>query len=558
MNIQELSLNRLIEKITVLFKRFPVTSIFVLIQAAFYILLIINGWDTFSERINIIIMSFLPTACLLTLSFHLFNEERKPSIVNYLIEFLILVGWGIYCYMLDLRNASPAEITLFIVCVIAIVLSVFTLSFIKRDNDLPFWHFAWQLFYAALISLPISGILYGGVALLSLSLEKLFGISVSEEVYSTEAVICFLLIAPTLFLLLIPEGEKKQNYTVPTLSKFYRGVVNNLFVPLMVCYLVTLYVYALTILIRWQLPNGWVSSLVTTLMASMLAIIFLLYPQQHQESLKPIERFALHKVPLLVIPLLFLMSIGIFRRISDYGITVSRLYLLVFNIWCYFVCIFLYIKRSRHLWWIPVSFAIVALLVSVGPWSITNLTKQQMRKEIKQALLASEYELPLSQATFDEWCQEQGENSKTVRDKLDYLKEYYSDSEFEDIIEKDVQINHYQSATSEEEYVDEDTIIRGLMIKYYNGIKIPEGYDNVRFVELGDTSDIFFENDSIYFSVENFHFQVGNQELTDLLNEEERPYSLKGKNGELLVFNYIKLNIRLEDLSFDGLIFTKD
>ena len=142
-----------------------------------------------------------------------------------------------------------------------------------------------------------------------------------------------------------------------------------------------------------------------------------------------------------------------------------------------------------------------------------------------------------------------------------YLKDFYSFAAIKDIVPEDVEFYYstsYLPQSEEEEYVDDDTIIRGLMIKYYNGIKIPEGYDNVRFVELGDASDIFFENDSIYFSVENFHFQVGNQELTDLLNEEERPYTLKGKNGELLVFNYIKLNIREEDLSFDGLIFTKD
>ena len=545
-------------KIIVLFKRFPVATILLFVLAAFIILQIWNDWDLFNERITTFLLTFLPTAWLMTFSFHLFNEEHPHNKLAVTIESLIVIGWAIYCFTADFTHAPIAEEFPFMVMVMVILISVFTLSFLRRSNDLPFWHFIRRLFYANLISFPIGGILLGGMALLSLSFDELFGLSVPEEVYATEAVICMVLIAPILFFLLVPEGKKKQDYTVPTLLKFYRGVVNNLFIPLMICYLVTLYVYAITILIRWQLPNGWVSGLVTTLMAGMLAIIYLLYPQLYKDPRKAIERFALHKVPLLVLPLLFLMSIGIFRRISDYGITVSRLYLLVFNIWCYFVCIFLYIKRSRHLWWIPVSFAITALLVSVGPWSITNLTKQQLRKEIKQALLASKYELPLTQVAFDEWCQEQGDNSKTVRDKLDYLKEYYSDSEFEDLIEKDIQINHYQSTTSEEEYVDDDTIIRGLMIKYYNGIKIPEGYDNVRFVELGDTSDIFFANDSIYFSVENFHFQVGNQELTDLLNEEKRPYTLKGKNGELLVFNYIKLNIREEDLSFDGLIFTKD
>ena len=553
---KNISLRNTTERLTALFKRFPVASILIVTLTAYIILLIQNGWDTFSERNVTFLFSVLPTSALLTLSFHLFNEEYPRKGVSYIVEALLLIGWVAYCRYITADNLNiDINEVLFLVSVICIILSIFTLSFIHRKNDLPVWNFAIRVLFGAAISFIIGLILSGGVSLLFLSLDKLFGLEISDKVYTTGLTVCLVLITPILFLLQIPGGEKKQDDAVPTLSKFYRGVIQNLFIPLLICYFVTLYVYALNILIRWELPNGWVSSLVTTLMAGMLVLIFLLYPQQYQAQLKRAERFALHIAPLLTLPVLVLMSIGIFRRISDYGITVPRLYLLLFNIWCYLACIILLMRRSRNIWWLPVSFGIMAFVASIGPWSFANLTKNQLRKEVRKALTAFSPQLPLSQEQYREWFLTQGDSAQNIASKIAYLDDFYPKTGLKDILADSVStyISRYQIEAVEVEPVI--ALSKEHLLK--NNLALPQGYNYVKMVGQEDISEVMFRNDSVFFAIRDVKFGIRCQELIDELNKEKETYTLEEKD-KLLVFDYISFCPEREEINFGGLLFTKE
>jgi hypothetical protein len=554
---KNISLRKTLERLSALLKRFPFTLLFVLVQTIFIITLIQNGWDTFSDRMTVFIFLALPTSALLTLSFHLFNEERTRNAFYYIGEAVILLAWIGACFYFTRNNGELEldEVCILLTGFICIFLSVFTLSFIRRKNDLPFWHFTTRTISAAIIAGFIGLILCASVSMLILSLEQLFGLKMTDKVYTTEITICMSLITPVLFLMLIPEGDQKQDYNVPTFSKFYRGVIQYLFIPLLICYFVTLYLYALNIIIHWELPKGWVSGLVTTLMVGMLTIIFLLYPQQYQSQLKRIERFALHVAPLLTLPVLVLMSVGIFRRISDYGITVPRLYLLLFNLWCYLACIILLVKRTRNIWWLPVSFGVLAFLASIGPWSFSNLTKSQMRKEVRQALIAYNPQLPLSQEQYREWFLEQGENAKDIASKLVYLKDNYPKTGLKDILADSVftYSGQYQ-AKSDEPEVD-NTLVREDLIP--NGIGLPLGYNYVKIVERGDVSGVTFQNDSVFFTIGKTKFGVRCQELLDELKKEKEQYTLETGDA-MLVFDFVRFNPDTEALSLSGLLFTKE
>lgn len=80
------------------------------------------------------------------------------------------------------------------------------------------------------------------------------------------------------------------------------------------------------------------------------------------------------------------MSVGIFRRLGDYGLTINRCYVLILNVWLYGISIYLFLSKANHLKWIVISFAAVTLVSSVGPWSVFNITKRTIVKEIEQLL----------------------------------------------------------------------------------------------------------------------------------------------------------------------------
>jgi len=407
-------------------KRFPLALTFIVILTAFILALIHTDWDLERETIFFGLL-YLPTAAIMALSFHLLNEEVRHKLRGDAVEAIVLIGWLAYCgYLTDsLTLVKTPMIYLTVVCILCIIISVFTLSFYHQESDIPFWRFSMKLFISAFIAWGIGGILTGGILLLFESFRQLFNWALPEEAYASAATICIVFVAPILFLIRIPRKETKQNATIPNLSKFYKGVIYNLFVPMLMCYLLTLYLYAIVILVRWELPNGWVSWLTSFLMLGMLTLVYMIYPQQFFSTRNRVERFIVKWLPLMILPILLLMSIGIYRRITDYGISIDRLYILLFNVWCYVVCLTLFFLKSKRIWWIPVSFCILFFLASVGPWSCASITKRKLLHEVEEALKASGKSLPMDTETYRAWVESLPEDKKQVEDKMDYLNVNY-------------------------------------------------------------------------------------------------------------------------------------
>lgn len=200
-------------------------------------------------------------------------------------------------------------------------------------------------------------ILWAGISLLLFSLHQLFDIHFSGKCYAYIYYLCSITLALILFLGLLPQGEDKHNRE-PHSSEFLNGIIHYLFLPLTAGYLTVLYMYAARILVSWELPTGWVSWLIVALMTVCIAIQFGLYPKRLEEN-KRFDNWIARWMPVLILPLLLLMTIGIVRRFNDYGITVNRLYLATLNGWFYFVCIGLFAIKARRINWIPISFAII-------------------------------------------------------------------------------------------------------------------------------------------------------------------------------------------------------
>jgi len=198
------------------------------------------------------------------------------------------------------------------------------------------------------------------------------------------SVLCYVLFAPVYFLSNVP--VKTEMYKQESgFDTFFKILGLYIFLPILALYTLILYVYLLQIIIKWELPNGWVSTLVSILGLGGFLCMFILYPLRLQNDNKFVNILSKY-FPVVLMPLLVLMSIGIFRRLGDYGLTINRCLVLILNVWFYGISVYLFITKSKHLKWIVISFATVALIVSVGPWSVFSITKHSMEKEIGQLL----------------------------------------------------------------------------------------------------------------------------------------------------------------------------
>lgn len=475
-------------------KRFPVTVTFIFVFTAYLIYLTYTDWKG-EDRLLFIIGYYLSVGILLSLTLHLWSEEVKSRLwktgIN-LAAHALLIADAFLLYHYLTTESSWIEIGIaHAAAILTVGLSTFFLSFLREKNDIASWNFALNTVSAYIVTQVIGLILCAGISLLLFSLHQLFDIHISGKCYAYIYYLCNVSLGLMLFLGLLPQGNDKHNRE-PHSSEFLNGILHYLFLPLTAGYLIVLYIYATRILISWELPIGWVSWLIVALMTVCIAVQFGLYPTRFKEG-KRFDNWIARWMPVLILPLLLLMTIGIIRRFNDYGITINRLYLATLNGWFYIVCIGLFVIKARRINWIPISFAGIFLLTSALPVNYAGITKNTILKEIKAEMQRScRADTPLSLEQYKEWIYSLPEKQAIqINGKFRYLSNWFGTESVTHLIDKDVTYNLY-SVTAD---IDTDTIATDTDSDRvtYSGeidsqtiINIPAGY--TRFIAIPDAS----------------------------------------------------------------------
>ena len=562
----------LIERFGHCIRRFPVAVLLLVFLTGYLMFLIHRDGHPVDEKWNFFFIFFPATGALLAVSLQLLTEDFKRRLTAVVTQVLGLALWlGVSLYLTQFERFSMQQLVGVSATVVAIVLSLFLLCFYRRGDDVPFWNFAQRLFIAITAGVMVGGILTLGIILFVQSLDWLFGVNVNGW-FIYIPTFCMVLLAPLLAMSQIPEGAQKHIRRIGPFAGFTKGVSQYLFIPLLLLYMATLYVYAAKILFTWQLPVGWVCYLVSASMLGMVILIFITYPVQHEQG-KSFFKTLTRLLPLAMLPLLVLMSVAIGRRLSDYGITVSRLYVVVFNIWCYVVCIGLLLCRNRRIWWVPASFAVVLLLISVGPWSIPNVTERHLLGEVREAFASTGVkQLPLSGEQYEKWLKTADEKvAKSIDAKLHYLQVDYGYDSTLDLLGKDAIVG-----TTDRIEVQGD-IVGTKEMHYYNSkdnlmtrMSVPQGYthmeniDDIEMVEQQGNRLVFDVASKTGDEVTKYRFQVALNQFVERdidRNHHSSVEPLVLDNGEAaFVVSYFSLSVRDNSVmypSVSGILFTK-
>ena len=468
-------------------RRFPVTVVFVFALTGHLIYLLAVEGNVSNDKLVYTISYYLSVGTLLSLTLHLWSEEMKRKatrLVTHSIGHALLLADTCFLYFQSPDRVWTEIIIAHSAAILALGLSVFFLSFFREKNDVPSWNFALSSLGSFVTANIMGSIMSGGLCLLLFSLQKLFGLDIDTRGYGYITILCNVLLAMMLFLGLLPKGKAKHDRR-PLARSFLNTAAHYLLLPLTGAYLLVLYVYAAKILANWELPDGWVSWLVTVLMMGCIAIEFSIYPTRMALPGKWDERIA-RWLPMLVLPLLVLMSVGIARRFNDYGITINRLYLATFNIWCYGVCIGLFLTKAKRINWIPISFAIIFLLTSVFPINFASITRRTLRHNIEELTAqADKNKLPFSNRQYEKWVDTlPEEKAKEINGKLEYMRYAFGWESIRDIVTEDVDFYDKVATTSAE---------TNILVGSFDDTKpmeIPEGY--TRFIGDGQQNTFFF------------------------------------------------------------------
>lgn len=547
-------------------KRFPITLFFT-IALTCYLCYFVSNHDE-NKKLNWIIGYYLSVGTLLSLTLHLWCEEMKRIIPKIAVQagmHLLLILDAIYLYSYSYEKSFTEIGIAHGAGILAIGLSVFFLSFFKEKNDIPSWNFALSSITACVTANVIGCIMSGGICFLILSVHKLFDLSIDSTCYLYIVILCNVCLSMFLFLGLLPQKQEKHN-TRPLQHSFLNGVIHYLFLPLTGGYLIVLYIYALRILINWELPIGWVSWLVITLMTGCIVIEFGLYPSRMAQQ-KRTDNLIARWLPLFVLPLLFLMTIGIIRRFNDYGVTINRLYLITLNIWCYFVCITLIIIKAKRISWIPISFSLVFLLTSVLPVNYASITRQIIQKEVNQTIIHQKpmQNLPLSQEQYNQWLKTfSPEQARQINEKFIYLYEWFGKESICQWIDEDVSL--YMLRTEfEDRQENQPTVSYSGTIASEATISIPDGYQKLQSIHRYQIIDhkeqdkiiavpLTQDNDTVYIDQQTI------ESLSQRKKGEMPPTQLNCNSSQkvflLTSFSIEKTEENIE-VSIDGYLFSK-
>lgn len=426
---QRLSLHNLWQSLQRVVLRFPMTVCLLTALTALLTYMVIadppksaTGFQT--------LMVFLPEGFIISLAVSLWGEEQKSQRARWLAEGIALALWGVYSILLFYTDLFPnKDLPAFYIgnaaWGTAIILFALLGSFSKEKDDLKAWHFIFSSIGALLISGIVSWLMVGGVEGLLAGTGALFDFKPSEKLMFILMVLGAVMLFGLLFCALLPQGERKHN-TSADMPSLLRKLVSWLLLPLLGCYIVVLYAYGISILVHWELPKGLLSILVSCVMIGYVLCFVLLYPEVTKRDTWQ-SRLLTRWLPIIILPLLVLMTVGIVRRVVDYGITAPRLYVLTMLLWFYVICIVMLVAKRKRFNWIIWSFGALFLLTSGQPLNYYRICRPILTAKIDKIVADKQLQLPLYIYGLTDNSAMTEDEANSLRDDLLYMRKNYGD-----------------------------------------------------------------------------------------------------------------------------------
>jgi hypothetical protein len=343
----------------------------------------------------------------------IYMAEHKAHFEEHLFQMVLVCAFGIplfFSTVLFCERSRAKQSTLFLLQIIGAVLLIayyfslpekfemksivrfclFSLglhlfaafsSFIRGGKTNGFWQFNKTLFLRFLTAALYSGVLYVGLSIAILAIDQLFRMKIDGIRYFELWVLLAGVFNTWYFLANIPQNfdELDESDDYPKGLKIFTQFV---LLPLVSIYLLILYAYIGRILIQWSWPVGWVSYLVIGFSTLGVFSLLLIFPVQEKEENRWIKIFS-RSFFFALFPLVLMLFLAIWRRVSEYGITENRYFIIVLALWLFCIALYFSLKKFRNIILIPVSLCILAFMTSFGPWGAFSVSRKSQVHQLE-------------------------------------------------------------------------------------------------------------------------------------------------------------------------------
>jgi len=546
------SIKKYPSQISTAFKRFPLASAFAIFATIAFIYLFEIDYQPTKHKFAHWLSVFPILASMIALSVSLVQESlKKFSIIPHIVAIAIwsVISIALVLYYPSTHNSIERSyvVETYMFIYTTVFLSLFIAPFFKQKNENGFWVFLKKNIKAAIIAFAISNILIIAVDLLLFGFFSLFDIKASARPYTYSIIISLCTIFPILFFSGIPSIDDCLQETV-SLNKFQTSTSRFLFLPIVSLYIILLYAYIAKIIIQWEMPKGMVSFLVSASMLLMLMRVTLMAPERTNPK-QSLEKKLLKILPAACIPLAILMSVGILRRISDYGISEDRWFVAAINIFFYIMIAILLIDKIKcKSKYIAIVFCSMFFIVTNGPLSAINVTHRSWINSIKTALAEEGYsKFPLSleetKNFIDQVKNRESKQTNIIVSRMEILNNK-NDKELAQYITTDSSIKFEGNTNNDVKYIIQTHISNNKDL-YFD---IPQNAAKVSyFYKTFSKNNYTFRNDTLFFQLKpkkldkTFHFFVTRQEL------EQKSVRFVDTEGAKIGIENLDLNIKKDN-----------
>lgn len=347
--------------------RFPLAILMSVATGAILIMLVYNSDDKPDNTIFRWMVSLaigFPFMIGIQIAAEQFLERPLNRWIFYLTGLVFILGYFIFLSP-DFKVQDLIKPVRFISFFVVVHLFVSLSPFIKGGDVNDFWEYNKSLFVQWFVGALYAGIIYGGLAIALLAVDQLFDVIINYKIYSYLFIILASVFHPIYFTANFP----KLIHGISNPESDSRGIKNLvlfILIPLSMLYFLILYLYGLKILVTWNLPKGWVSGLVIGFSIAG-TLCYLLNYRLADLIDNTLMRWFKKWFFYILAPLVILLYIAIFRRISDYGITPERYFVLLTGIWLTILSGYFIISGKDNIKWIPGSLIVFLVLGTFSP-----------------------------------------------------------------------------------------------------------------------------------------------------------------------------------------------
>lgn len=357
-----ISLKKLITTMRRGVSRFPLPILASIVVTICLILAVDKGFD---EDILIKISLIAGLAFIASLLVELLLEASHAHDVERILSNLgVLLAVGAYGYFFiphDIDYARPPFWYSYSILIFCLHLGVALTPLRSTKDPERIWRFNLNLFLRFIFSSINAAILFAGLALALLSIDKLFDVGWYEEIYIDTWFLCAFTIHPLLCLGGIARvQELDTDQAFPKALHFSLRFVG---LPLTALYLLILYAYVGKIILQWNWPNGWVALPIFILSVISLLAYVLSIPLATSERWASLFKKWLFR---LLFPLSLVLIFALQIRLADYGMTINRHLGLTLGLWLFGISLCMLLKPRLHVAWIPGTLLVMALLAIYG------------------------------------------------------------------------------------------------------------------------------------------------------------------------------------------------